>query len=264
MTLPEPHSPTFRCPPPVSLQGLGDAVHVWQASTQVPVGRLADLTQVLAPDEQERAGRFYFDRDRRRYVVARGLLRMILGRYLHCDPAALRFRYGPYGKPHVAEPATTLQFNLSHAGDVILYAVTDHVRVGIDVERVDRREDVMSLARRFFSERERTLLRSLPAAKQQTAFFACWTRKEAFIKAIGEGLSYPLDAFDVTVAPETPAALLHTRTDPMAAARWRMYDLAPGPGYTAALAVEGPEVDLVCRHVLEARDHPQEPRSPSA
>lgn len=208
--------------------------------------------RLLAPDEEERAGRFHFDRDRRRYVVARGLLRVILGQYLRRAPASLHFRYGAHGKPHVAAPEVALQFNLSHAGDVVLYAVTRRRRVGIDVERLDRLEDIASLALRVFSAREQAVFRRLPPEKRRAAFFACWTRKEAFIKAIGDGFSFPLEAFDVTVAPETPAALLRTRTDPEAAARWQMHDLAPGAGYAAALAVEGRDVDVVHRHVPDS------------
>lgn len=236
------------------LRASENAVHVWRSSTRVSPSRLAALSRLLSPDEADRSARFFFEPDRRRYVVARGLLRELLGHYLRFSPAALCFRYGPYGKPELAVPAVlpAVHFNVSHSGELILLAVASGRRIGIDVEYVRNLPDASDLAMRFFSPRERAAFARLPPDLQQAAFFACWTRKESFIKAIGEGLSHPLDAFDVPVEPETPPRLFQTRSDPGAAARWRMCEVDPGPGYAATLTVEGHEWDLKYWNVHES------------
>ena len=173
------------------------------------------LWQLLAPDEQARAERFIFHKDRTHFVVARGLLRVLLGRYLQRHPQHLHFCYGPHGKPELAPDMgdDTLCFNVSHAHGLALYAVTRQRDLGVDVEHVRPGFAEEHIAERFFSPREVAVLRALPVALQSTAFFACWTRKEAFIKARGDGLSLPLDQFDVAFAPGEPAALLYTAWD---------------------------------------------------
>jgi 4'-phosphopantetheinyl transferase len=200
-----------------------------------------ELEQTLSEDERERARRLRFERDRRRFVVARGTLRGLLARYTALDPAALRFQYGRRGKPALAAElnATGLRFNLSHSHELALYAVARGRELGIDVEqrRPDRAE--AGIAERFFSPRELEALRALPTERWTEAFFTCWTRKEAYIKAKGAGFGIALDQFDVTVAPGQPAVLLATRQDPPDAARWSLHDLHPGDGYAGALAMEG-------------------------
>ncbi len=214
-------------------------LHVWLIPIDAPPDRLARLGAILSPDEQQRAARFHFERDRIRFTAARAALRRILSRYLRCAPADLAFDYSPHGKP--ALPGDNpLSFNLSHSGDWAVCAVTLSRRVGVDIELI--RPDLASetIAERFFSPREAAELRALPRHEQPAAFFRCWTRKEAFVKARGEGLSLPLDRFDVTLRPGEPPALLRTLDDPREAARWSMAALSAPPGYEATVVVESP------------------------
>ncbi len=227
--------------PPKTSRLTCDEVHVWRAALDQSPSLVARLFYSLATDERERAEGFYFHKDREHFIVARGLLRAILGRYLTIDPAQLRFNYSSYGKPSLPSESggDALRFNLSHSHGLALYAFTRGREVGIDLERV--RPDVADgqIAERFFSPREVAMLCELPVKKQTQAFFNCWTRKEAYIKARGEGLSLPLNQFDVSLAPGEPARLLGTREHPQEASRWCLQELIPAPEYTAALAVEG-------------------------
>lgn len=226
-----------------------DEVHLWRASLDVTVtARVTRLGRTLAPDERERAARYRFERDRVRDIVARGTLRAILGRYLDLDPAGLRFVYGPQGKPALApEHGRELSFNLSHAGDVALYAVTRGRRVGVDVEQVVPDVAGSTVPEHTFSPHEVAVLRALPLDEQTAAFFRCWTRKEAYVKALGAGFSLDLTSFDVSLAPGEPPALLATRHDPTEAARWSLHDVDAGPGYVAVLVVEGHDLRLTYR-----------------
>jgi 4'-phosphopantetheinyl transferase len=229
---------------------LGPAeVHVWRAALDLREPVVRRLWQLLAPDEQARAERYVFPKDRTHFLVARGLLRVLLGRYVQRQPQLLRFCYGPHGKPELApDMADTLRFNVSHSHGLALYAITRQRDIGVDVEYVRPGFAEERIAERFFSPREVAVLRALPGALQTTAFFACWTRKEAFIKARGDGLSLPLDQFDVAFTPGEPATLLYTAWDPSEAARWTIRDLAPGPDYmgAVAVAVAGPAWQLTC------------------
>jgi 4'-phosphopantetheinyl transferase len=213
-------------------------VHLWRASLAQTPDALRRLHATLASDESAKAARFHFRRDRDHYVAARGLLRRLLGRYLARPPESLRFSYGAYGKPSL-DGAQDLRFNLSHSHELALYAFARGRDVGVDVEhmRADFAGD--DIAARFFSAREVSMLRALPAAARTRAFFNCWTRKEAYIKARGEGLSHPLDAFDVSLTPGEPAALLGTRGDPRELTRWSLHALDAGEAYAAALVVQG-------------------------
>ena len=210
--------------------------------------RVQSLWYTLTADERQRAERHIFETDRTHFVVARGLLRVLLGRYLHQDPQYLRFTYGPRGKPALVADMDegTLRFNVSHSHGLALYAMTHGRDIGVDVERIRPEIVQEQIAERFFSLHEVTLLRALPVPLQAPAFFACWTRKEAYMKATGEGLALPLDQFDVSLAPGEPAALLHTTWDPQEAPRWTMQDLDPAPGYRAAVAVAGHDWRLTC------------------
>ena len=225
-----------------------DAVHVWRTRTEVSASRLAPLAALLAPDEHARAGRFLYEEDRRQYTVARGVLRSILARYLEVEPAAIEFRYGAHGKPSLAESpgGRDVRFNLSHSYGWALHAFAVGREVGVDVERIRPETDIMGVARHSFSPVEVETLASLPEGQRREAFFNCWTRKEAFIKAHGEGIALGLSRFDVTLRPGEPAALLRFEGDPAEAARWSMGALDAGEGYKAALAVEGEGWDLRC------------------
>lgn len=217
-----------------------DEVHVWRAGLNWPAQGIGELKQILSPDEREKADRFHFDVDRRRHVVGRGLLRLLLGRCLGAAPDRLQFDYSAHGKPSlaVASAKMPLQFNVSHSGELVLIALARGRVVGVDVERIRTDMEVKGIAERFFSPGERTALAALDASVQHDAFFACWTRKEAYIKARGEGLSLPLDQFDVSLAPGQPARLLETRPDPAEARRWVLRELDVGAEHKAALAVE--------------------------
>ena len=239
--------PPWRSPPETLVLG-SDEVHVWRAALDQTPSQMQSFLHNLAADEQARAERFYFKRDREHFIVARGVLRTILGCYLNRMPECLSFCYSSHGKPALAgeSDGEAICFNVSHSHGVALYAVTRGREVGIDLERIRFDVAVAEIAERFFSRREVAMLRALPTEVQRQAFFRCWTRKEAYIKARGEGLSLPLDQFDVSLAPGEPAAVLGTQRDPSEASRWSLQELTPAPGYVAALAVEGHGWRLAC------------------
>jgi 4'-phosphopantetheinyl transferase len=217
-------------------------VHVWRATLDLPMSRVRSLEQTLAADERARAERFHFEKDRMHFIVARGLLRAILGRYLARNPHTLRFCYSQYGKPTLAREShndASLCFNVTHSHGVALYAVSRNRAIGIDLERIRTDVACEQIAERFFSPYEVSTLRSVPIYMRPEAFFSCWTRKEAYLKARGMGLSLALSQFDVTVAPGGSAALLSTREEDQDISSWWLCDLSPGFGYVAALAVEG-------------------------
>lgn len=206
------------------------------------------LSDILAPDESLRAGRFHFQKDRERFVVARGALRHILSGYLKTLPEQIHFSYNQYGKPALSEDGSRnlLSFNVAHSHEVALYAVARGREVGLDVELVREDFACREIAKRFFSAREVAALRTVPKEQQAMAFFNCWTRKEAYIKARGEGLSHPLDRFTVSLVPGETASLLSTDDDPQETSRWSLVELSPGAGYVAALALEGAATTLHC------------------
>lgn len=219
-------------------------VHVWRASLDPSASRLERLARTLAPDELERAARLHFAADRDRFVIARGALRAILARYLDEAPERLRFRYGPYGKPALAGSAgdaggAALRFNASHSGRLAIYTVSRGREVGVDVERVRPTVAWRPIVERMFTPRERAALEAVPPGAAIETFFAYWTRKEAYAKARGEGLSLPLACIDVTAAPGESWGRVRVAGDPGESSRWRLEPLVPGAGYLAALAVEG-------------------------
>ncbi len=212
-------------------------VGVWS----VRASEAASLRALLSAEERERAARFRFEADADRFAAGRGALRVVLGHWLGLAPEAVRFGSLPNGKPVLAGHAEP-QFNVSHSGEWALIAVAHGRRVGVDVERVRDDADSGEIARRYFSANEADALGRLSAEAQPEAFFRCWTRKEAYIKARGDGLSFPLDQFDVAFAPGEPPALLANRVEPEEVGRWSLFDLsAATPGYAVALAVEGAE-----------------------
>ena len=214
----------------------GRAIAVWPVSTQAPDAVVERFRSFLAPDEMERAARFRFEHLQRSFVLARGALRVLLGRYLNMRARDLQFHYGSKGKPSLADARPRLQFNASHSHDLALFAFTLDCEIGVDVEAVRPMPDIEDIARRFFCAEETAELMSLPAGQRNDSFFLCWTRKEAYIKATGEGLSTPLDAFRVTLRSGEAARMLHLASDPIAAEAWSLHNLTPAPGYAAALA----------------------------
>jgi 4'-phosphopantetheinyl transferase len=215
----------------------GGEVHVWCASLDKPG---EDYTSLLSTEERARAQKFRFELDRQRFMVGRGLLRGILGRYLGIPAEILKFNYGEYGKPtlDLEQHEQTLNFNLSHSGGLALYAVTKTFEVGIDLELIHPIQYMQQVAERFFSSLEKAELAALPPDQKLEAFFAGWTRKEAYLKARGDGLVYPLDQISVSLSPENPAGLLITRDGPQELSRWSLQSLTPANGYAAALAVK--------------------------
>ncbi len=248
------HGPAWCVPPQTPTIGRNE-VHVWRAALDQAPSLMQEFRRRLAADEQARAARLYFERDREHFIAARGMLRDILGRYLNDAPESLSFRYGSHGKPALAgEPdGAAIRFNVSHSHGLALYAVTRSGEVGIDLEQIRSEVAVAEIAERFFSPREVAALLNLPASEQRLAFFRCWARKEAYIKARGEGLSTPLNEFDVSLAAGEPAALLDIRPDASELLRWSLQDLDAGPGYAAALATEGRGWRLSCWQWQESK-----------
>ncbi len=234
--------------PPKMLLLSHNAVHVWRASLHVSTPELRAFEDTLAVDERARAERFYFQKHREHFIAGRGLLRNILSRYLDREPDRLRFCYNAYGKPSLTEEtgAEGLCFNLSHSHEMALYAVTHGREIGVDIEYFRPNVETEKLAERFFSPREAAVLRALPEQLRKEGFFNCWTRKEAYIKAEGQGMSIPLSTFDVSLMPGEPAALLHTESHPQETSRWSLQALHPEPSYAAALAVKGHDWELKC------------------
>ncbi|HEX6863098.1 MAG TPA: 4'-phosphopantetheinyl transferase superfamily protein [Thermoanaerobaculia bacterium] len=218
-------------------------IDVWSIRLDPSPDRVERLGRLLAPDEWERANRFRFDKHRRQYVVGRGALRTLLGAYLGIRPELVRFTYGPRGKPFLAPPhdASGLQFNLTNSDELALVGFVRGREIGVDVEYLRKMPDCEQISERFFSESERKVLRSIPFPAKEEAFFNCWTRKEAYLKAVGEGLAAPLDSFDVTLAPGDPPRMLTLEGDAARAARWFFHHLRPAPDYIGAVAVEGGE-----------------------
>jgi len=221
-------------------------VQVWRVSLGGLPSRLESLGSILCESERARAARFHFERDRRRFITARAFLRILIGRYLRKAPSAIQFGYGPRGKPFlVGEETVDLRFNVSHSHELALYAVTRGTEVGVDVEY--SREDISAekIARRFFSGREIAALDSLPPDQRPKAFLVCWTRKEAYIKARGEGLAVALDSFSVTIKPDEPPVII-APDEAQEASRWSVLALDPGPQYVAAVVVEERNPFLRC------------------
>jgi 4'-phosphopantetheinyl transferase len=214
-------------------------VHVWLVGLDVDAASESRLGASLDTDERARAARFHFARDTRRFVVARAALRAILGAYLGEAPASLRFTYGERGKPALGGSAAALAFNLSHSADLAAIAVGWERQLGIDVECRRPLPDLDALAARSFAPAEVTALRALPAGERQAAFYRCWTRKEAFIKATGLGLAQPLHAFTVSLAAGEPARLLTIDGEPATAGRWTLHDVETPASHAGALVVEG-------------------------
>jgi 4'-phosphopantetheinyl transferase len=231
-----------------------DEVHVRIASLDCPQSDTKYFDNILAEDEINRANRFNFKKDRERFVAGRGLLRMILSSYVGMPAHEIIFIYGCHGKPGLRrqDGRPAIEFNLAHSAGTAIYAITRDRPVGIDIELVNHEFPIESVAERFFSKVEVAAFRSLPRDMQRIAFFKCWTRKEAFIKALGDGLSCPLSDFDVSLMPGQPAELLHIRGASEEASRWYMEDIESVAGYAAAIVFSGPQ----CRiHITQCDLH---------
>ncbi|MEP7356799.1 MAG: 4'-phosphopantetheinyl transferase superfamily protein [Anaerolineales bacterium] len=228
---------------PPDLEIAAAEVHVWAARLALPPLRLAELAATLDAGERERAARFLQPLHRDRFIAAHGWLRQLLGRCLLADPASLRFSAGPQGKPALPASAA-LQFNLAHSGEVALIALARGRAVGVDVEQVRAMPDAEAIAARFFSTAEQAALAALPPAGRNAAFFNLWTRKEAWIKATGAGLSYPIAQLTVALGAGDDDCLLSAGPDPATPSQWRLRSLDAAPGYAAAAAAQGRDWSL--------------------
>jgi 4'-phosphopantetheinyl transferase len=211
-------------------------VHLW---TLVPEGEdIAEYTSLLSPAEMERARRFRFPALFERFVSDHGRLRLLLAGYLEADPQSLQFVENEQGKPRISGPDCRLRFNMSHTRGLTMIALCLDAELGVDVEAIRAVEDRDEIATRHFSPMESKALLAQPVQERDAAFLRCWTRKEAYIKARGEGLSLPLDRFAVTLAGNDRAALAHCDWDEQEPHRWMLEHLQPMAGYIGALAIE--------------------------
>jgi 4'-phosphopantetheinyl transferase len=239
-------SPVFRNDPPSQPLLLEKSVHVWCAALDALAPSAGNFAEALSADEHQRAERFCFAQHRARFVVARGVLRLLLSHYTGVEAQRVQFSYGTYGKPFLTDCGEPISFNVSHSHELALFAFTRGRAVGVDLERIRPVLDAPQVAQRTFSKNENSELCALSESERELAFFNCWTRKEAFIKAKGSGLSFPLESFDVSLIPGEPARLLRTRLDAHDTENWSLQALHPAAGYAAALAVEGPFENLDC------------------
>ncbi len=238
-------------PARLSPPGRGE-VRVWLTELDPGAECVDRLFAVLSPDERERAARFHFRRDAMRWIVARATLRDVLGHCVGTDPAAIAFTYGEKGKPALAG-STDIQFSVAHSAQVAAYAVTIGAPVGVDVEWLRPLDQLETIAERTFSRRECEVLRALPVELRRAGFFNCWTRKEAYVKALGEGLSYPLQQFSVSLEPGAPARLESVDGAPGHAHGWTMEALPLQSGLAGAVVVATHPARVVCEWWEESR-----------
>lgn len=210
-------------------------IHIWSFPTHAPCHVVAAFERVLVPEERDRARRFRFHHLYASFVITRGALRYLLGHYLNCDPAKISLVYSLKGKPAVKSPSS-LEFNMTHSGDLAVIAFTLRRKIGVDIEQIRPLADMQQIANHFFCPEEASEVMFAPQTERERAFYLCWTRKEAYIKATGCGLSAPLSSFRVTVHPDIPARFLHVQHDETEAEAWTLQDLQVAVGYAGALA----------------------------
>ncbi len=217
----------------------GREVHLWIARLEASEENFARAFSGVSPDEVERADRVRFDQHRRAFVLGRALLRALVASYLRMpQPQDASFTYGPKGKPALAGGSHAFHFNVSNSRDLAAYAFTLDCEIGVDVEYRKRLAEIEGIARRFFAPDEVSELMSLSEDQRAEGFFNCWTRKEAYIKAVGDGLSVPLDSFRVTLQPGVPARMVELDGSAAAAERWTMHAFTPAPDYAGAIAYQ--------------------------
>lgn len=228
--------------PPTKLELAEAEIHIWRVFLDLDQSTLNRCASILSQDETLRASRFLFPRDREHFMAARGVLRELLGKYVDCSPARLEFQYGPHGKPalRTADGRLPVHFNLSHSRGLAVYAFARNRELGIDLEPIRPEFAGENIAERHFSSQELNEWHRLPPELRAEAFFLCWTRKEAYVKARGEGLQIPLTSFSVTLTPGQPEEL-HS----LDGARWHLHSFQPAPGYTAAVVGEGKDWRLL-------------------
>ncbi|MCG8583694.1 MAG: 4'-phosphopantetheinyl transferase superfamily protein [Pirellulales bacterium] len=223
-------------PPPGDMRLGADDVHLWMSSIDLSSDVTRALAKWLSRDERGRAERFRHDVHRDRFIAGRAMMRGVLANYVDADPGDIEFEYLAHGKPRFAGAAEGVEFNLSHSGDVALLAVNAGAAIGVDVERIRELRDMHGLANRFFAPSEAVQIENEREDRRIESFFRCWTRKEAYVKAIGEGITCALDSFEVSIARESPARLVHIDQDETIAADWSMVSIVPAAQYVGALA----------------------------
>jgi 4'-phosphopantetheinyl transferase len=219
-----------------------DEIHLWYATLDVPALQLEQLRHTLTPDEQDRASRFHFERDRTRFIAGRGILRNIISKYLELPPSQVQFSYGKRGKPFLQN--SSIHFNLSHSQELAIYAIALNRKVGIDLEAIRLMPDAEAIAKTFFSQSDYLRFQSLSTEQQQLAFFNAWTRKEAYLKAVGEGLYQPPDQIEVSFLPDEPVQLLKIANNSQVAQQWSIINIIPKADYIGALVFYGQDVQL--------------------
>jgi len=225
--------------PPGAAVSFADEIEVVLTRLDVGPDAVRASAALLSEAERQKASRFAFDRDRRRFTVARARLRRLLAARLGVQPESVELVYGERGKPALARPcaASDLRFNMTHCGEVAAYAFAPGREIGVDIEAVRAIRDADEIAARFFSRRENEAYLALDPRDKPLGFFNCWTRKEAFIKALGDGLYHPLDRFDVSLAPGEPARILRVEHTPGDRCGWTLHSFLPGPGLVGAVVV---------------------------
>lgn len=211
-------------------------VHLWRVFLNQPAEQIQQLSQTLSADENSRANRFHFQKDRHNFIVSRGSLRIILSRYLNLPPQNLQFTYSKQGKPAL-DTDTKICFNLSHSHQLALYAITLNREIGIDIEFIRPINEAENIVKNYFSPTEIALFNNISPAHKPEAFFNAWTRKEAYLKATGQGLTQPLNEIEVSITPGEPAKLLSISGDTHKASQWTLTHLIPHPNYIACLAI---------------------------
>ena len=214
----------------------GREVQLWTARLEALESTFARALSWLSADEAERAARFRFEKHMRAFVLGRAVLRALVANYLRIAPTDVSFTYGPKGKPALAGAPCPLDFNVSNSGDLAAYAFTLNCEIGVDVEYRRRMADIEAIARRFFASAEVAEFTDLADSDRPEGFFNCWTRKEAYIKAVGDGLSVPLDSFRVTLQPGASARMVELDGSASAAERWTLHAFTPAPDYAGAIA----------------------------
>ena len=222
-------------------------VHIWRFYQEETNSQIETLQGILSPDELARSEKFHFEKDRKKFILTRGILRKLLGSYLGKNPQQIRFNYTSFGKPFLAIDSenNNLSFNLSHSGELVLYAITRNQKIGIDIEQIRDHTDVMAIAKRFFSPAEIGEMEKANEKNRTELFFTYWTRKEAFVKALGKGVSFPMERLDVSLLNKF-SPIIKSTAENNETACLNVQDLLPGDGYLAAIATEVNDADISC------------------
>jgi 4'-phosphopantetheinyl transferase len=225
-------------------------VHIWRYYQEETNCQIESLQGILSDDELARSGKFHFEKDRKKFILTRGTLRKLLGSYLGKNPQQIRFNYTSFGKPFLAVDSenNNLSFNLSHSGEVVLYAITQNQKIGIDVEQVGDHTDVMAIAKKFFSPGEIGEMEKANEKNRTQLFFRYWTRKEAFVKALGKGVSFPMERLDVSLLNKF-SPIIKLTAENNESACLNVQDLFSGDGYVAAIATEANDPKISCWHL---------------